>query len=274
MSISRKIKQGIKLALAICVAAVFAFPLVFLIINSFRDKMSIVENPLSLTGTLSFENYSNAFERMSYLQSFLNSLIITVASATVIMFFASMLAFFLVRFENKMSKVIFYTLVVSMIVPFQSVMIPFVYIYGKLNLLNSIPALIFFYLGFGLALTTFMYHGFVKALSVSLEEAAEIEGANMFQVFWKVVFPQLKPITATTFVLNVMWFWNDYLLPSLVLFQKSRTLPLTTYTFFGTYTSDYGLAMAGLMLCIIPIIIFYIFMQKNIVSGITDGAVK
>lgn len=119
-----------------------------------------------------------------------------------------------------------------------------------------------------------MYHGFIKRLSVSLEEAASMEGASLFAIFWKVVFPQLIPITSTTFVLNVLWFWNDYLLPSLVLIQKSRTLPLATYTFFGTFTSDYGIAMAGLMLSIIPIIIFYVFMQKNIVGGITDGAVK
>lgn len=259
---------------ALLAAVLFAFPVVFLVINSFRDKVSIVENPLALSGKLSFDNFSNAFVRMQYLNSFLNSLIVTVASAVIIMFFASMLAFFIARFQTRLNRVIFYVLVVSMIVPFQAVMIPFIYIYGKLNLLNSIPALIFFYLGFGLALTTFMYHGFVQRLSLSLEEAAEIEGANMFQIFWKVVFPQLKPITSTTFVLNVLWFWNDYLLPSLVLFQKSRTLPLATYTFFGTFTSDYGLAMAGLLLSMIPIVIFYIFMQKNIVGGITDGAVK
>lgn len=264
----------IRAVVAVAVAALFAFPLVFLVINSFRDKMDIVDNPLSFAGKLSLENFFNAVDRMQYLNSFVNSLIVTVSSAVVIMFFASMLAFFIARFETKLSKGIFYTLVVSMIVPFQAVMIPFVYIYGQLHLLNSIPALVFFYLGFGLSLTTFMYHGFIKRLSVSLEEAASLEGASLFTIFWKVVFPQLVPITSTTFVLNVLWFWNDYLLPSLVLIQKSRTLPLATYTFFGTFTSDYGIAMAGLMLSIIPIIIFYVFMQKNIVGGITDGAVK
>ena len=263
-----------KWIIALLVTAFFAFPLVFLVINSFRDKMDIVDNPLSFSGTLSFQNFINAFDRMEYLRSFTNSLVVTVCSAVAIMFFASMLAFFLARFETKVNKTIFYVLVISMIVPFQAIMIPFVYIYGQLHLLNSMPALMFYYLGFGLSLTTFMYHGFIKRLSVSLEEAAGIEGASLFTIFWKVVFPQLKPITSTTFVLNVLWFWNDYLLPSLVLIQKSRTLPLATYTFFGTFTSDYGIAMAGLMLSMIPIIIFYIFMQKNIVGGITDGAVK
>lgn len=270
----RSIFLAVKWIFALLVTALFAFPLVFLVINSFRDKMDIVDNPLSFSGTLSFENFANAIDRMQYLTSFTNSLIVTVCSAVGIMFFASMLAFFIARFETKLNKAIFYTLVVSMIVPFQAVMIPFVYIYGQLHLLNSMPALMFFYLGFGLSLTTFMYHGFIKRLSVSLEEAASMEGASLFAIFWKVVFPQLIPITSTTFVLNVLWFWNDYLLPSLVLIQKSRTLPLATYTFFGTFTSDYGIAMAGLMLSIIPIIIFYVFMQKNIVGGITDGAVK
>lgn len=270
----RSIFLAVKWIFALLVTALFAFPLVFLVINSFRDKMDIVDNPLSFSGTLSFENFANAIDRMQYLTSFTNSLIVTVCSAVGIMFFASMLAFFIARFETKLNKAIFYTLVVSMIVPFQAVMIPFVYIYGQLHLLNSMPALMFFYLGFGLSLTTFMYHGFIKRLSVSLEEAASMEGASLFAIFWKVVFPQLIPITSTTFVLNVLWFWNDYLLPSLVLIQKSRTLPLATYTFFGTFTSDYGIAMAGLMLSIVPIIIFYVFMQKNIVGGITDGAVK
>ncbi len=270
----RRFFSVLKWIVGLLSAAVFAFPLVFLVINSFRGKMDIVENPLSFAGNWSLENFTNAVDRMQYLSSFVNSFVVTVCSAVIIMFFASMLAFFIARFETKLNKVIFYTLVVSMIVPFQAVMVPFVYIYGQLHLLNSIPALIFFYLGFGLALTTFMYHGFIKGLSVSLEEAASIEGASLFAIFWKVVFPQLKPITSTTFVLNVLWFWNDYLLPSLVLIQKSRTLPLATYTFFGTFTSDYGIAMAGLVLSMIPIIIFYIFMQKNIVGGITDGAVK
>ncbi len=274
MKISGKLFEIVKGILLAVLAILFIFPLILLLVNAFRDTRSIVENPLSFSGTVFLDNFINAFHTMNFPQSLLNSLIVTICSALVVMFFASMLAFFLARFESRFTNVIFYVLIVAMIIPFQAVMVSLVSIYGNLHMLNNMGTLIFFYLGFGLSLTTFMYHGFIKQLPISLEEAAQLDGASMFVIFWKVVFPQLKPITATTFILNVLWFWNDFLLPSLVLIQKSRTLPLTTYTFFGTYTSDYGLAMAGLVLSIVPIIIFYIVMQKNIIGGVTDGAVK
>ncbi|WP_197068475.1 carbohydrate ABC transporter permease [Photobacterium gaetbulicola] len=185
-----------------------------------------------------------------------------------------MLAYYIERDPNRWKSAIFYVLVASMIIPFQAVMIPFVSLFGKLGVLNGKLPLMYFYLGFGVALSTFMYRSFIAKIPKSLDESGAIEGASKFTVFWKIIFPQLKPITATMLVLNALWLWNDYLLPSLVLHQDDRTLPLMTYSFFGKYTSDYGLAMAGLVLSIIPIILFYLVMQRQIVSGITDGAVK
>jgi raffinose/stachyose/melibiose transport system permease protein len=134
--------------------------------------------------------------------------------------------------------------------------------------------LIYFYLGFGISLSTFMYHGFIRTLPRALEESALIDGANYFQVFWRIVFPMLQPITATITILNALWIWNDFLLPSLALFQNDRTLPLSTFSFFGQYTSNYGLAMAGLALTISPMIVFYVVMQRKIIGGITEGSLK
>ncbi|GIK54348.1 MAG: ABC transporter permease subunit [Chloroflexi bacterium] len=143
-----------------------------------------------------------------------------------------------------------------------------------LDMLNSRLYLVYFYLGFGVALSTFMYHGFIKSIPMALDESATIEGANKFQIYRHIILPMLKPITATIVILNSLWIWNDFLLSSLALFQKSRTLPLSTFSFFGRFTTDFGLAMAGLVLSMLPIIILYLALQRQIISGISEGAVK
>ncbi len=256
------------------VALFYLFPFLFLLLNSLKGKIEILKEPLALPQNWNFSNYVKAAEQMNYLTSLKNSLIITVLSVVVITVFSSMFAFYLARIRTKLNQFIFYSLIVAMIIPFQALMIPFVSIYGKLNLLNSRIALVYFYLGFAVSLSTFMYHGFITKLSIFLDESAALEGAGRFIIFWRIIFPQLKPVTATIAVLNVLWFWNDYLLPSLVLFKSNRTLPLATYSFFGQFTTEYGLAMAGLVLSIFPVVIFYLLMQKQIISGITDGAIK
>ncbi|ONI41431.1 sugar ABC transporter permease [Candidatus Epulonipiscium fishelsonii] len=256
------------------VALLFLFPFLFLLMNTFKGKMEILKNPLAFPTEWSLDNYIEAFEEMNYINSITNSIIITVIGVIVLNIFGAMMAFYLARFKTKANSIIYLVMTATMLIPFQTLMIPFVSIYGNLGMLNNRWILIYFYLGFGISLSTFIYHGFVNKLSVSLDESASIEGASKFAIFWKIIFPQLKPITATLTVLNVLWLWNDYLLPSLVLVNKDRTLPLNTYSFFGKYTSEYGLAMSGLVLSILPVIVFYLFMQKHIVSGITEGAIK
>lgn len=253
----------------------YVFPFLLILLNSFKTRLEVVANPLSLPKSFSFANFIEAYQTMNYGSAVLNSLIITVISVTVIIIFSSMLAYFLVRWNWKINKVIFTALVASMIIPFQSVMIPFVTIFGNLNLLNSRGMLIYFYLGFGISMATFMFHGFIKNIPVELEEAAIIDGANKFQVFFKIVMPMLKPTTATIAILDVLWVWNDYLLPSLVLVNDDvRTLPLSTFYFFGKYTANYNVAMAALVLVLLPVLIFYFVMQKKIISGVVDGAIK
>ncbi|MCG9677538.1 carbohydrate ABC transporter permease [Vibrio sp. Isolate24] len=255
-------------------ALIYVFPFAILIINSLKTKFEILKNPLALPTEFNFDNFVEAFVRMDFLSAVSNSLYITILGLVVLTVFPAMLAYYLEREPSKFKNIIFYVLVGSMIIPFQAVMIPFVSLFGKIGFLNGKVPLVYFYLGFGVALSTFMYRSFIAKIPKSLDESGAIEGASKFTVFWKIIFPQLKPITATMLVLNALWLWNDYLLPSLTLHQDDRTLPLMTYSFFGKYTSNYGLAMAGLVLSIVPIIIFYLIMQRQIVSGITDGAVK
>lgn len=164
-----------------------------------------------------------------------------------------------------------------MVVPFQALMIPFSGLFGKngLDIPQNKFSMAFFYVGFGVALSTFLYHGFIFNIPYSLDEAAAIDGASAFGTFRKVIFPLLGPVTATVAIINALWIWNDFLLPSIVLSENDqKTLPLRTYVFFGKYTSDYGLAMAGLLLSIVPIVVFYFVMQKRIIAGISAGAVK
>ncbi|KHT65469.1 sugar ABC transporter permease [Photobacterium gaetbulicola] len=262
------------LVITAVLAVMYALPFAILIINAFKSKIEILRDPIALPSTVNFDNFIEAFTRMDYLNAIGNSLLITFCGLIVLTVFPAMLAYYIERDPNRWKSAIFYVLVASMIIPFQAVMIPFVSLFGKLGVLNGKLPLMYFYLGFGVALSTFMYRSFIAKIPKSLDESGAIEGASKFTVFWKIIFPQLKPITATMLVLNALWLWNDYLLPSLVLHQDDRTLPLMTYSFFGKYTSDYGLAMAGLVLSIIPIILFYLVMQRQIVSGITDGAVK
>lgn len=266
--------QLINLGIALLLMLVYVFPFFMILLNSFKERVDIIDSPLSLPAYLDWSNYITAFERMNYPYAFLNSLVITVVSVAVLIIFPSMLAYYLVRFNYRHTQAIFVLLVVSMIIPFQALMIPFVSIYGNLDMLNSRWSLVYFYLGFGMALSTFMYHGFIQSLPFALDESATLEGANKLQIFWLVIFPMLRSITATIIILNALWIWNDFLLPSLVLFQDARTLPLSTFTFFGQYTSEFGLAMSGLVLSILPIIILYLVLQRQIISGLTEGAVK
>jgi raffinose/stachyose/melibiose transport system permease protein len=212
---------------------------------------------------------------MDYLKVFMNSLMITVASNILIVVFCSMAAYMLVRTKKKISNIIFMTFVAAMVIPFQSIMIPLVKVAGNFGLLNSLWGLIFMYLGFGSGMAIFLYHGFMKGIPVELEEAAIIDGCSPFGVFWRIVFPLLKPITVTIVILNSLWIWNDFLLPMLVLQDPElRTIPLATFFFFGQYTKQWDLALAALVISIIPLLIFFFSMQKHIIKGITSGSIK
>lgn len=261
--------------LAILLGVVFLVPFYYVISNSLKPFADILTNTSALPKALNFQNYVNAFEKLDFLNVFTNSLIITIASNIVLVIFCSMAAYMLVRTKKKISNVIFMTFVAAMIIPFQSIMIPLIKTAGNLGLLNSMWGLVIMYLGFGSGMTIFLYHGFIKGIPVELEEAAIIDGCSRFGVFWRIVFPLMKPITVTIVILNSLWIWNDFLLPSLVLQDPElRTIPLATFFFFGQYTKQWDLALAALVIGIIPLLIFFFSMQKHIIKGITSGSIK
>lgn len=195
-------------------------------------------------------------------------------SVLIIVVFSSMAAYALSRMDSKISTAIYFLCAILMLVPFQSVMIPLVSLFGRFNLLNR-SGLIFMNLGFQSCMSIFLYYGSLRSIPISLDEAAYIDGGNFFQIFWRVIFPILKPTTVTVIILAAIRIWNDYLLPSLVINQEGMyTLPLQTYYFFGEYTIQWELALAGLLLAMIPIILLYIFLQRYIIEGVTEGATK
>ena len=266
----------------IVIAALFVLymvPFFVVILNSFKQKRDIITNPLSFIAEKGYtlENYVRAFEKMDFLKAFGNSLFVTCLSTLLVVIIASMTAYYFSRANNWFSKIFFALMIAAMIIPFQAIMIPLVSIYGSgLNILNHRLTLVFMHTGFAMSMSVFIYQGFIKSgIPVSLEEAAYLDGCTKVQTFFKVVFPLLKPTTATLVILNVLAFWNDYLLPSLVLGKKELyTLPLSTYSFYGTYSSDYGVIMAALALTVAPILVLYLFLQRQIIDGVVAGAVK
>jgi raffinose/stachyose/melibiose transport system permease protein len=256
-------------------------PVYIVLVNSFKNRAELYEDILAPPGTLSFVYYANAMERMNFPSALANSFIVTVLSILFITILASMCAWMLARSANRLSRIIFMIMVATMLIPFQTLMMPLmqemsgIKRFLGLPMVDTLGALIYMNTGFGASLAVFLYHGFIKTIPRSLEEAAIIDGCNTFRVFWRIVFPMLKPVTVTVMVLDVIWIWNDYLLPSLVLTSKAnRTIPLSTASFFGEFTIQWNMAMAGLMLTIIPVIVFYIFSQKYIIKGVAAGAVK
>lgn len=276
----RKVQNVIAMAGLIIIFIAYMFPFLMVLINSLKQKRDIIKDPFSWLFTikgLSFDNFVNAFTQMDFLNAFKNSLIVTVSATVLVTLLGTMLAYYIVRHNNKISKITFALMVASMIIPFQAIMIPLVSIYGgTLSILNHRITLIFMHTGFSMAMSVFMFHGFIKGnVPIALEEAAYIDGCTHTQTFFRIVFPLLKPTISTMVILNAMSFWNDFLLPSLVLTDKKLlTLPLSTYSFYGTYSADYGTIMAGLLLCVIPILILYVVLQKQIIGGVVAGAVK
>lgn len=264
--------------LSIIALVTFIFPFVLLIINSFKSNGEILTNPFSMPTSWDFGQFIEVIEKMNFLVTFKNSFLITSLSTLFIVVFSAMAAYQLVRKPTKYNKLFFAIIVASMVIPFQTLMIPLMYIYGsRLQLIEMIPIplLIFFYIGFGSALSIFIFHGFIKSIPVEIEEAATIDGCSRLQTFFLIVFPMLKPITATVAILNVLWIWNDYLLPSLVLTNEAvYTMPVKMKVFNGTYMNNWELLIPAILLTVIPILIMYLIGQKSIINGVTQGSIK
>ncbi len=263
----------------ILLAVVFFIPLILVLVNSFKSKFNIISDPFSLPNAdtfVGFENYIKGIEASGFLGSLARSLFITIGSILLIIPATAMTAWFITRVRSVLNKIIYLLFVFSMIVPFQMVMYTMVFTADRLQLNNPIGILVL-YLGFGAGLSVFMFSGFIKGIPIDIEEAAIIDGCDPISLFFRVIFPVLRPIAVTIAVLNAMWIWNDYLLPYLVLgTDKYKTLPVTIQIAMqGAYgTVDWGGFMAMLVLAIIPIVIFYLSCQRFIIKGVIAGAVK
>ncbi len=264
------------LVLFIC----FIFPFILVVINAFKSKADITAAPLALIGKHGFtlKNFPEAMKKMKFWTVFGNSFLITCSATVLTILVSSMNAFVIVRNGRwKFCTLIFSLMIASMVIPFQVLMVPLVSVYGGiLNVLNHRLTLILMHVGFSVSMAMFMFHGAIKTnIPLALEEAATIDGCTRWQTWWKVVFPLLKPTIATVGIINAMAYWNDYLLPSLVLTKKNLyTIPIATQAFYGTYSTDIGLIMAALLLAMLPILILYVFLQRYIVEGVASGAVK
>ena len=274
---SRSVNSAAIFTLLIILAAAFLFPIVMVLINSFKGRFFISTEPFSLpTGEtfVGLENYISGLQKTGFFSAFGYSLFITVFSVAAIVLFTSMAGWYITRVKSRFNKIMYMELVFSMVVPFQMVMFSMSKIANILSLDNPI-GIIVIYLGFGAGLSTFMFCGFVKSIPVDIEEAAMIDGCGPIRTFFTVVFPVLRPTTVTVAILNAMWIWNDYLLPLLIIGRDYKTIPLVIQYLKGGYGSiDMGAMMAMLVLAIIPIVVFYLSAQKHIIKGAMAGAVK
>lgn len=265
-------------ALFSIISLAYIFPIALVIINSFKKKAYISRKPFEIPTDNMFvglENYIRGMEKTQFFTSFGTSLFITIASVTLIVLCTSMCAWYIVRVHNKFTSGFYYLCLFSMIVPFQMVMYTLSKIADTLGLSNPV-GIILVYLGFGAGLSVFMFCGFIKSIPLEIEESAMIDGCTPIQMYFKIVLPILKPTCITVSILQAMWIWNDYLLPSLVLdLRKYKTLPIAIQYLKGGYGAvDMGAMMGALVLSIIPIIVFYIACQKHIIEGVVAGAVK
>lgn len=256
-------------------AVLCLFPLLMALINSFKSKAQMFTNILALPSQLDFDNYIRSFSKMKYFLSFFNTVSIVAIGITGIIVFSAMAGWILCRTKTGLSNLIFGIFVFSMLIPFNAIMIPLYRVAKVLKLSNQIFGMGFIYVGLGVGMAVFMYHGFVKGIPYEIEESAYIDGCSKIQMFFQIVLPLLVPITATISIMNVLWMWNDFLLPLIILATpKKYTLLLSTNMLFGQYTSDWPAILSALILTVIPVIVLYALLQKNILNGIVDGALK
>ena len=259
---------------------IWVMPVFEVVINSFKANSAVALNPFALPDSESFVGFANYIKGMTFgnypfIKSVIYSLVITISSVALILLMCSMSAWYIARVNSLISRIFYYLCLFSMIVPFQMVMFTLTFTADKLNL-NTPYTIPIVYLGFGAGLAIFMFLGFIKGLPLEIEEAAAIDGCGPLRTFFNVVLPMLKPTLISVGILELMWVWNDYLLPYLVLdMTEYRTLPIHIQYLKGSYgTVDLGATMALILMSIIPVIVFYLTCQKHIIKGVAAGAVK
>ena len=279
LGVNNKIKKNILTAIMSVISTIYILPVVAVVINSFKANTFVKTDTFALPNAESFVGFANFIKGMTFgnypfAKSVLYSVVITVLSTFLILLFTSMAAWYITRRDTIVCRTIYFLCVFSMVVPFQMVMYPLSKTADKLSLNTpwTIPVI---YLGFGAGLAVFMFSGFVKSIPLEIEEAAAIDGCNPFRIFFLVVLPMMKPTLISVGILEIMWVWNDYLLPYLTIGTEYKTIPIAIQYLRGGYGAvDWGAMMAMLVLAMLPVIVFYLACQKHIIKGVLAGAVK
>jgi raffinose/stachyose/melibiose transport system permease protein len=254
----------------------FMYPVILMVINSIKPFREVVMDVIALPGKIEYQNYLYVIKYINYPRLFLNNFLITALGIGGIVLFSSMAGYMLSRHKNGFTRFAYLFCIVPMLIPFQTIMITLLKVSKTLGLSESIPGLGIQYWGFGIPMAVFIYSGFVGTIPREIDESALIDGASTAGTFFKIIFPLLRSITATVIALDVMWIWNDFLLPLLMVngSVKTKTLTLAAYTFVGQYNTQWHYAMTAMVLAVFPSILFFIFMQKYIIKGVVSGAVK
>lgn len=265
-----------KYALLAALLAVFFAPFYVQIMYAFKTRQEVAVSGLSFPTRLTFENFSRAFSGTNLLPAFGRTTIVSIAVVVMLQVFGAMAAWAIARNQNRRSySMLYYVFLAAIILPFQVVMLPLYSMFRSVGLLNTLAGLVLGIAGFQLPYNVFLMTGFIRTVPLELEEAAIIDGANLWTMFWRVVYPLLKPITMTTLVLNFLTAWNDFMVAVVIGFKESvRTLQYALYMFFGQYSAQIHEAFAAFIVAVLPVVVLYIVLQRYIVSGLTSGAVK
>lgn len=273
----RRMVQKILLILVLLVVTcIYIYPVFLMFMNSVKPFGEIVSDAIALPTKLAWENYTYVIDKIKYVKLFCNNVVITVTGLVGIVAFSSIAAYILDRRRNKYTKIAYTIIITPMLIPFQTIMITLLKSMNVLHLSGSKIGLGIQYWGFGIPMAAFIFYNFMKTIPKEIDESAIIDGASTFRTFRSIIFPLLKSVTVTVIVLDVMWIWNDFLLPLLMVnsSNETKTLVLAAYTFVGQMNTKWHYAMTAMVLAVVPSIIIFIFLQKYIVEGVVAGAVK
>lgn len=273
--VARRISRIVGKVVLVLLALFYLTPLYVTIVDAFKSNTEIITRPLALPKSLSLDNFAAAMKRANILDLYKNSLLITVTSVGLLLLTTSMAAFVLARRESKLYRFLYVFSLLGIMVPPVVALVPSLLTLKMLRLLHTYLGLFFFYGGTFFSIGTFLYVGFIRTIPYSLDESALIDGAGPFTIFFRVIFPLVKPCTASTSIFVGMWIWNDFLNPLYILGSNtSRTITTGIYSAIGRYTTLWNLVFASVILASLPIVLFYLSMQRMFIRGLTSGAIK
>ncbi|MDF2590396.1 MAG: carbohydrate transporter permease [Anaerocolumna sp.] len=272
----KQLKNFTLILFIVILGGIYIYPVFLMFLNSVKPFKEVVIDVIALPSKIALENYSYVYDKMNYGKLFFNNVIITVTGIFGIILFSSITAYILDRRRTKYTQIAYVLIITPMLIPFQTIMITLLKVMNIINLSGSIVGLGIQYWGFGIPMAAFIYKNFMQTIPHEIDESAKIDGASTIKTYLYVIFPLLKSVTVSIIVLDVMWIWNDFLLPLLMVNSSpnTKTLVLAAYNFVGQFNTQWHYAMTAMVLAVVPSILFFILLQKHIVEGVVAGAVK